>query len=249
MDYYLFIYLLYVQERIDCQKTCLSILYFYPAHMIHHLMEATEEGGYGDFMYCHSSLASRELLHVRNQNIGLAEDLKIGGEFLEENMNYVNMTEEERCKGSQELVEKLTSIMKEQLKCILKVVKEYPKIYGRGVHKIFVEYLEQEIRMLEENASWDELDEAEKKNVILGNEKCKDFDKKEDFDTFFYEICENIFKLDEQERGANLKSMDMETYISPYRTRSRDYCKPSQPQSHIPGAGWALAMGFGALSC
>jgi hypothetical protein len=137
----------------------------YPSSMIHHILDATKDGGNGDFMYCHSSMASKQLLKLRQTNILLAEEMKLA-EISKESLNYFRMSKEEQCKGNKGLIGKLTPIMKEHLKSISEVVREYPKIYGKGVNKLFLEYLEQEIKMVDNRISWEGLDEIEEKNII-----------------------------------------------------------------------------------
>ena len=110
--------------------------------MIHHILDSTKEGGNGDFMYCHSSMASKQLLKLQKTNILLAEELKLS-EMSEEHLKYFRMPKEEQCEGNQDLIRKLTPVMKEHLQSISDVVRVYPKIYGKGVNKMFLEYLEQ----------------------------------------------------------------------------------------------------------
>ena len=88
-----------LQEMIENQKTCLIPLACYPSTMIHHILDSTKECGNGDFMYCHSSMASEKLLQIRKTNILLAEEMKLA-DISEENMNYFNMPKEVQCEGN-----------------------------------------------------------------------------------------------------------------------------------------------------
>ena len=99
---------------IECQKVCLSVLDCCPSSMIHHILDSTKDGGNGDFMYCHSSMASKQLLKLQKTNILLAEELKLA-EMSEEHLKYFRMPKEEQCEGNQALIGKLTPIMKDHL--------------------------------------------------------------------------------------------------------------------------------------
>jgi hypothetical protein len=96
--------------------------------MIHHILDSTKVCGNGAFMYCHSSMASKQLVQLQKTNILLAEELKLA-EMSKENLNYYLMAKEEQCEGNQHLIGKLTPVMKDHLKCIFEVVRDYPKIY------------------------------------------------------------------------------------------------------------------------
>ena len=137
---------------IESQKVCLNMLACYPSSMIHHILDSTKDGGNGDFMYCHSSMASKQLLKLRKTSILLAEELNLA-EMLEEHLNYFHLSKKEQCEGNQDLIGKLTPVMKDHLKCIFEVVRDYPKIYGKGVNKMFLEYLEQERKLLDSRIS------------------------------------------------------------------------------------------------
>ena len=66
--------------------------------------------------------------------------------------------------------------MKEHLKSITEVVK----IYGKGVNKMFLEYLEQEIKMVDNGISWAGLYEPEDENVIKVQQETKQENKEEE---------------------------------------------------------------------
>ena len=71
--------------------------------MIHHILDSTKDGGNGDFIYCHSSMASKQLLQLRKTNILLAEEFKLA-EMSEEHLNYFRLPKEEQCEGNQYLI-------------------------------------------------------------------------------------------------------------------------------------------------
>ena len=123
------------------------------------------------------------------------------------------MPKEEQCEGNQDLIRKLTPVMKEHLQSISDVVRVYPKIYGKGVNKMFLEYLEQEIKMLEKGISWAGLDEIEEKNIIKGHqEESKQENKEDEFHNFFLKVCKIIMDLDEKPKHSNKKVMEKESY-------------------------------------
>ena len=127
---------------IECQKVCLTMLACYPSSMIHHILDSTKDGGNGDFMYCHSSMASKQLLKLRKTSILLSEELKLA-EMSEEHLTYFRMSKVEQCEGNQDLIGQLTTIMTDHFKSISEVVREYPKIYGKGLNKMLLEYLQE----------------------------------------------------------------------------------------------------------
>ena len=186
--------------------------------MIHHNLDSTKDGGNGDFMYCHSSMASKQLLNLRKTNILLAEELKIS-EKSEEHFNYFRMPKEEQCEGNQDLIGKLTPIMKEHLKSITEVVK----IYGKGVNKMFLEYLEQEIKMVDNWISWTGLDEIEEKNIIkVHQEESKQENKEDEFPYFFQKVCKIIMDLDDKPKHSNKKVMEKESYLNHRRSEEEE---------------------------
>ena len=71
-------------------------------------------------------MASKQLLQLQKTNILLAEELK-QAEMSEEHLNHFRLPKEEQCEGIQDLIGKLTPIMKEHLKSITEVVRKYPK--------------------------------------------------------------------------------------------------------------------------
>ena len=154
---------------LTAQKDCLGLV-SHPYVKFEHLLDTTEIGGRGDFMYCHSSLASVELMKIRKLNLEIF--VEVAPEFL----NYAQGTEEQ-ITSSKKLVKKLTPIIKEHQKCIAQVVKDYPKMYGKGVNKTFLEHLEIEINLLEENVSWPDLDANERQQIIARNEYIKEDEK------------------------------------------------------------------------
>jgi hypothetical protein len=129
-------------------------------------------------------------------------------------LNYCMIPKEEQCEGNQDLIGKLTPIMKEHLKSISEVVREYPKIYGKGVNKMFLEYLEQEIKLLDNGISWEVLDKTEEKNVFKVQQEIKKENKEEEFNNFFYRVCKNIMDLDDKPKHSNKKVMPKESYIN-----------------------------------
>ena len=190
--------------------------------MIHHILDSTKDGGNGDFMYCHSSMASKQLLKLQKTNILLAEELKLA-EMSEENLNYCLMAKEEQCEGNQDLIRKLTPVMKEHLQSISDVVRVYPKIYGKGVNKMLLEYLEKEMNWLDSGISWAGLDEIEEKNIIKGHqEESKQENKEDEFHNFFYNICKIIMDLDEKPKHINKKVREKETYINHRRSEEEE---------------------------
>ena len=90
-------------EVIECQKFDLNMLACYPSSMIHHILDSTKDGRNGDFMYCHSSMASKQLLQLRKTNILLAEELKLA-EMSEENLKYSQIPQEEQCEGNHDII-------------------------------------------------------------------------------------------------------------------------------------------------
>ena len=115
------------------------------------------------------------------------------------------MPKEEQYEGNQDLIQKLTPIMKEHLKSISEVEREYPKIYGKGLNKIFLRCLEQEIKMIDNGISWAGLDEKEEKNVAKVHQESKQQNKEDEFHHLFYKVCKIIMDLDDKPKHSNKK--------------------------------------------
>ena len=88
---------------------------------------------------------------------------------------------------------------------------------------MFLEYLEQEIKMLEKGISWAGLDEIEEKNIIKGHqEESKQENKEDEFPYFFQKVCKIIMDLDDKPKHSNKKVMEKESYINHRRSEEED---------------------------
>ena len=79
---------------------------------------------------------------------------------------------------------------------------------------MFLEYLEQEIKLLDNGTSWTDLDKIEEKNIFAVHQESKHENKEEEFNNFFYQICKIIMDLDDKPKHSNKKVMPKESYIN-----------------------------------
>ena len=87
---------------------------------------------------------------------------------------------------------------------------------------MFLEYLEQEIKMVDNWISWTGLDEIEEKNIIKGHQEVSKQENKEDeFHNFFNNVCKIIMDLDDKPKHSNKKVMEKEWYIN-HRTSEEE---------------------------